>query len=220
MELRATFPVARFLWAACCELPALFFLVISSRDFHIDLQLVSMSIMRWTAFHMGLLKGNSYNNKNCVKLFDVLSFFPHVMVCALHIHICIHQAVSFFSAVYHGLFPSSQLAAGVISVAYVSRWLSLNTEQRRVKCSSWRCVFLRHTRLCFSFHVCSCVNKFLALCHCRGLLATNSTLQRPLPFRDKKRRRNIRRPWWPFDGYRGAQLHLVADSAFTLKTFL
>lgn len=75
---------------------------------------------------MRLPKDNG--NKNCVKLFDVLSFFPCVKVYALHIHICIHQAVSFFSAVYHGLFPMSRLAAVVTSVAYVLRWLSLNAE--------------------------------------------------------------------------------------------
>lgn len=81
-----------------------FFFLVSLRDFRIHLQLVSVSVMCWTAFQMGLLKDNNNNNKNCVKLFDVLSFFPRVKVYALHIHICIHQAVSFLSAVYHGLF--------------------------------------------------------------------------------------------------------------------
>lgn len=155
MELRATFLVARLFRAACCELPTLFFFF--SRSFprlpywftaciYVDYVLDSLP----NEAAEGQQQQQQQQQK-CVKLFDVLSLFPRVTVFALHIHICIHKAVSFFSAVYHGLFLKSQLAAVVTSLQYVSRWLSLNAEQRRVKCSSRRCAFLGTHTFVFLF---------------------------------------------------------------------
>lgn len=85
-------------------------------------------------------------------------------------------------------FPTSRLAAVVTLVAYVSRWSSLNADQLRVKCSLWHCAFLRHTHLCFSFRVCSCVHKFLALCHCRGFASNKLYAEKP-SFRSVSRKK-------------------------------
>lgn len=102
-----------------------FFFFVSLRDFRMRLQLVSVSIMCWTAFQMGLLKDNNNKKTLCKTVWCTQFLSTCEGLCPTYTYMHTPSSVISLSCVPWP-FPISRLAAVVTLVdmfRYGCRWM-------------------------------------------------------------------------------------------------